>query len=344
MESILYVGTEHGVATARSQDGRSWEVENRGLEEWDIPEVVVMPGEPNRVLAGTRGNGVWLSEDFGKTWLKPNRGKPGPGKVRCLTIAPDNTNRLYAGCEPIDVFMSEDLGKNWNRVHSVWDDPFISTIPYPGTVVEPHVRDITIDPDDPDTIYAALQVGYMLKSTDGGETWRLLNKGFDCDVHTIVLDPGNPKRVVIATGGGDSRSGRAPGKALYMSDDAAETWAPIAMNFEQTYSNPLVVDPADVNTMYSAVSSGPPSRRNNPDYRTILIRSRDAGKTWTPMDLGDVVTHDFPEGIVVDDQQPGRVYVGLQGGNFLASEDGGDSWAPIDLQLEGVESVKLTHA
>jgi photosystem II stability/assembly factor-like uncharacterized protein len=210
-------------------------------------------------------------------------------------------------------------------------------------VVEPHVRDITIDPDDPDTIYAALQVGYMLKSQDGGETWRLLREGFDCDVHTIVLDPGNSKRVVIATGGGDSRSGRAPGKALYKSDDAAATWKPIAMNFELTYSNPLVVDPRNANTMYSAVSSGPPSRRNNPDYRTIMIRSQDGGESWTEMDLGDVITHDFPEGIVIDSEAGGRVYVGLQGGNFLASDDAGDSWEPIDLKLDGVESVKLTH-
>ena len=125
MASILYLGTDEGVVTLKSEDGRSWKIEHHGLKDWQVPEVAVSPSAPNKVFAGTRGDGVWLSEDFGKTWLKPNRGKPGPGKVRCLTIAPDNTNRLYAGCEPIDVFMSEDLGKNWNRGHSVWDDPYI---------------------------------------------------------------------------------------------------------------------------------------------------------------------------------------------------------------------------
>ena len=60
--------------------------------------------------------------------------------------------------------------------------------------------------------------------------------------------------------------------------------------------------------------------------------------------FGDTVTHDFPEGIIVDDEQPGRVYVGLQGGDFYASDDAGDSWRPIDLKLQGVENVKLAHA
>ena len=346
MESILYVGTDHGVATARSQDGRSWEVASRGLEEWGVPEVAVIPGAPNQVLAGTRGDGVWFSEDFGKSWRKPNRGRHGPGKVRCLTIAPDNPRRVYAGCEPIDVFVSEDLGANWARLHSVWDDPFISTIPYPGIVVEPHVRDITIDPTHPDTIYAALQVGFMLKSTDGGETWRLLNKGFDCDVHTIVLDPSQPQRVLIATGGGDSRSGRAPGKALYLSEDGGEGWVPLAMNFEQTYSVPLAVDPQAPDTIYSAVATGPRgSRLRDPSaYKSVTIRSQDGGKSWMPLDLGPQTSEDFPVAIAVDDERPGRVYMGLQGGSFYCTEDSGDTWDQLDLKLDGVANVKLVHA
>ena len=257
MESILYVGTDHGTVTARSQDGRAWNVESHTLKDWGIPELAPVPGEPNKVLAGTRGDGVWLSEDFGKSWLKPSRGKRGPGKVRCLTIAPDSSRRVFAGCEPIDMFISEDLGQNWLRVESVWDDPYIATIPYPGLVVEPHMRDIVIDPRHPDTIYAALQVGYMIKSTDGGETWKLINKGLDCDVHTIVLDPKDSEHVFIATGGGDSRREIAPGKALYASEDGGATWKGLAMNFNETYSVPFVLDPNLPGTIYSSVASGP---------------------------------------------------------------------------------------
>ena len=345
MESVLYVGTEDGVAVARSQDGRSWEVTARGLEGWDVPEVATVPGAPNTVIAGTRGDGVWVSEDFGETWVKPNRGKRGgPGKVRCVTVDPKNPRRLYVGCEPIDLFISEDFGRSWLRVESVWDHPFIETIPYPGAAVEPHLRDIAIDPDHPDTVYAALQVGYMLKSTDGGETWRLVDHGIDCDVHTIVLDPRNPRHIYLATGGSDSRKDHAPGKALYVSEDAADTWSPLAMNFEETYSVPLTLDPTAPGVVFSAVASGPPgSRRRNPNYRSLGIRSRDGGQSWEPLSLGaDTVNH-FPEAILVDEERPGWVYYGMDDGSFYRSEDRGDSWARLDLKLDSVENAKLTH-
>jgi photosystem II stability/assembly factor-like uncharacterized protein len=215
MASILYLGTDEGVVTLKSEDGRSWKVENHGLKNWEVPEVAVSPAAPNKVFAGTRGDGVWLSEDFGASWKKPSYGKRGPGKVRCLTFDPIDANTLYAGTEPIDVFVSRDGARSWDRLDSVWNIPWVSTITYPVAVVEPHVRDITIDPKDPKTMYVALQVGYMLKTTDGGKNWELLNKNLDCDVHTIVLHPEDTNKIFIATGGHDCRAGKAPGRALY---------------------------------------------------------------------------------------------------------------------------------
>ena len=217
MASILYVATDEGVVTLKSADGHNWKQEHHGLKDWQIPEVVVSPNAPNKVFAGTRGDGVWVSEDFGASWKKPCYGKRGPGKVRCLTFDPHDANTLYAGTEPIDVFISRDEAKNWERLDSVWNIPWVSTVTYPVAAVEPHVRDITIDPKDPKTMYVALQVGYMLKTTDGGKNWELLNKNLDCDVHTIVLHPEDSNKIFIATGGHDCRAGKAPGRALYSS-------------------------------------------------------------------------------------------------------------------------------
>ena len=88
MASILYLATDEGVVTLKSEDGRYWKVEHHGLKDWQVPEVAVSPAAPNKVFAGTRGDGVWLSEDFGATWKKPSYGKRGPGKVRCLSFDP----------------------------------------------------------------------------------------------------------------------------------------------------------------------------------------------------------------------------------------------------------------
>ena len=187
---------------------------------------------------------------------------------------------------PIDVFVSRDEAKNWERLDSVWNIPWVSTVTYPVAAVEPHVRDITIDPKDPKTMYVALQVGYMLKTTDGGKNWELLNKNLDCDVHTIVLHPEDSNKIFIATGGHDCRAGKAPGRALYSSSDGGKNWAPMAMEFKEEYSVPLTIHPKKHNVLYSAVANGQPGqwRKRNSGAEAFLIQSTDSGQSWKKLD------------------------------------------------------------
>jgi photosystem II stability/assembly factor-like uncharacterized protein len=346
MDTVLYVGCEEGVVSFRSPDGRSWQQEGHELRSWAVPKVATVPGAPDKVLAGTRGDGVWLSEDFGKSWKKPSYGRPGPGKVRALVTDASAPGRVYAGCEPIDVFVSEDLGQNWVRFDSVWDEPFVPTVTYPVAVVEPHVRDIVIDPADPNTVYAALQVGYILKSTDGGETWHILQKNYDCDVHTIVIDPRNRQHIMIATGGHDSRGGKVQGRALYASSDGGEAWTPAAMNFSQEYSVPLAMNPNDPNVLFSGLAHGQPnSWRRETGAESLMVRSRDGGQSWQDVSKGlEAASRDFPEAIVVDPEQTDTIYAGFRKGDFYASRDGGDSWEKLDIHAPSVADLRLVHA
>ncbi len=347
MENVLYVGTEQGMFTARSRDDGPWEVTHRALGTWAVPELAVSPDGPNKVFAGTRGDGVWLSEDFGETWKKPAYGKKGPGKVSCVTVDPHDRRRIYAGCEPIDIYVSEDEGRSWERLDAIWDIPFVATVPYPVPSVEPHVRDIAVDPSNPDIIYAALQVGYIVKSEDRGRTWKLLDDNLDCDVHTIVIDPSDPRRLIIATGGHDARAGKAPGRALYLSEDAGESWTPAAMNFPQEYSVPLALDPGNPKHVFSAVANGQPPRwRHRPSgAESIMIRSDDGGRTWYRVEDG-IEAEKFPEAIAVDDATAGRVYAACRNGDFYVSHDGGGSWRGLGLALgvEDLSSITVVHA
>ncbi|HEY3115389.1 MAG TPA: hypothetical protein VGK54_01470 [Chloroflexota bacterium] len=345
MESRMYVGTEAGISTLKSTDGHGWSSEHEALGSWEVSAVAVVPGNPSQVLAGTRGDGVWLSEDAGKSWRKPCYGKRGPGKVRSLAVDPRNPRRIFAGTEPIDIFVSEDLGQTWERLDSVWDVPFVATVPYPVATVEPHVRSIALDPKEPNAFYAALQVGYMLKTTDAGRTWTLLNKDVDCDVHTIVIDPSAPERMFVATGGSQSRQGQVAGRGLYASTDAGQSWQPTAMEFDQEYSVPLTMDPRDPRILYSALAHGNPNRwRRESGAEGLLIRSRDGGQSWERM-AKEVpgLDREFAEAIVVDPAQTERVYVGLRNGTFLATEDGGDSWVPLNVETPSVTSASLVR-
>jgi photosystem II stability/assembly factor-like uncharacterized protein len=264
-----------------------------------------------------------------------------------VTIDPHDPNTIYAGTEPIDVFVSRDAAKCWQRLESVWSIPYVASVDYPVSTVEPHVRDITIDPKNSKTIYAALQVGFMLKSTDGGRSWKLLNKGLDADVHTIVVDPRNTNSLFIATGGHDYRKGAAPGRALYKSQDSGESWAPTAMNFPHEYSVPLVMHPKNPDVLYSAIANGQPGqwRKRPTGAESLIIRSKDGGNRWERLD-GNLseIQKDFAEALVIDEANPDHLYAALRSGHIYASQDGGDSWTRLDVKLPEVSDMKIVRA
>jgi photosystem II stability/assembly factor-like uncharacterized protein len=344
MATLLYVGTEEGVFTLRKENGSAWAVARQGLTRWDVPALAVDAAAPNRLLAATRGDGVWLSEDGGEHWTKPCYGKRGPGQVRCLTIDPHDPRRVYAGDEPIDLFVSEDFGTSWEALAAVRELPFVEAIDYPLPTVEPHVRDVVVDPRDPRTLYAALQVGSIIKSTDGGQTWKLLDDGVDTDVHTIVVDPRDSDRLVVATGGYDFRRGRVHGRALYSSADAGESWTPLAAEFPEDYGVPLVVQPGNPDVWYAAIANGDPSHWQRPGgAEALIIRSRDGGRTWQATEVGRAERlRGFPEAIAFAGES-NQVFAGFRGGEIYGSDDGGESWAPLDVRVPRIWDLQCVE-
>lgn len=343
MATLLYLGTDDGVKTLRSEDGKSWELRSGKMPDVSVEEVAIPADRPNVVLAGTRGDGVWASEDYGATFVKPSYGKRGPGKVRCLTFDPVNSERVYAGCEPIDVYVSDDLGKNWSVMDSVWEHPWVPTVGYPVATTEPHVRDIAVDPHDPNTIYLALQVGSILKTTDGGETWELLEGGVDCDVHTFAINPEDSNTIFAATGGGESRTGR-DGKALYSSSDGGHTWTPLAMNLDQEYSIPIVAKPGQPEVMYAGLANGNPGawRSRDSGAEGVLARTKDGGLTWEAADLSGIEggSKAFTAAITTDASDPERVYAVLNNGELITSADSGTSWTSLGVNQRGTNDIK----
>ena len=346
MPSLLYAGTDEGVLTLASEDDRSWRVERQALEDWSVTDLALVPSTPSRVFAATRGDGVWVSEDFGKSWKKPSYGKRGPGKVRCIELDPNDESTLYAGTEPIDLFVSRDGARSWERLKGIWDVPWVASVSYPAARVEPHIRDIAIDPKDSKKIYIALQVGYILKSTDGGMRWQLMDKDLDADVHTIVIHPRNTDQLFVATGGSDCRKGRVKGRALYKSSDAGESWEPMAMQFKQAYSVPLALHPRDPRVFVSALASGNRGKWDESlGADSLVIRSKDGGNEWQRLEKGlSEVSKNFAQEIVFDERNPDNLYAALKNGQLYASHDSGDSWESLGIRVpEDVYRMKVVH-
>ena len=342
MSTVMYAGTTEGVFTIEGDNG-AWEIRSKGLGEWEVSDIAVVPGSSNTILAGTRGDGVLVSEDAGKSWKKPNRGRSGPGKVKCVTISPHDPAVWYAGTEPIGVWVTRDSGEHWENLDSLWDIPSIAQIDYPVPAVEPHVRDIVVDPSDADTIYASLQVGYMAKTVDGGRTWAMVNDNVDADIHVVVARPDDPRHVYISTGGHDRRLGHSPGRALYETLDGGESWRPMAMEFEQEYSVPLAMHPLDPDVLYSALAFGPPPLWNREGgAQSTLVRSNDGGASWHPANTGfEEVERDYVETITFDQSAPDHIYIGTRQGGVFTSRDAGESWSKVEVDLPEITELRV---
>ena len=74
--------------------------------------------------------------------------------------------RIFAGASPIDVYRSEDGGESWQQAR----DPGIGEHckgPFASRVMR-----LAQHPKKPNEIYAALEINGVMRTTDGGETWR----------------------------------------------------------------------------------------------------------------------------------------------------------------------------
>ena len=333
--TVLYVGTEQSVFVLRSEDGHKWEVQpdNRKQvpREWAVRKLYADPARPNRVLAGTRGDGVWVSEDFGRNWSKPCYGRLGPGKVRCVTADPHDPDTLYAGTEPIDLWVSHDVGKSWERLESVWEVPSVKSVKYTSFGTEPHLRHIAMDPKRPGTIYAGLQVGYLIKSTDGGRSWKLQTNGLDNDVHWIEVNHANTDEVYIATGG------HFRGEGLYKSTDGGESWFLLrTAQFARRFSVSLTIHPTNTSIVFTSIGNDHSGQwPNRPSgAESMVIRTTNGGASWHRLEKGlEETDKDYAHTFACDPISPDHVYAGFISGDIYLSEDCGDSWKKLDVKV-----------
>jgi photosystem II stability/assembly factor-like uncharacterized protein len=114
-EETVYAGSVAGLY--RSEDnGKSWYVmSDEGLV---INSVVLHPQRPKRIVLGIEGDGVYVSQDRGKTF---ERASTGLQNLRITTVVPDpfEKDRVYAavvfGGAASGIYRSDDAGKTWEK-------------------------------------------------------------------------------------------------------------------------------------------------------------------------------------------------------------------------------------
>ena len=128
------------------------------------------PANSDVVYAGSNGNGIFRSEDKGRTWAP--WGLEGQ-IVKALAVSPHDPETIYAGLKPAMMAVSRDGGQSWQELESFrrirgrrfWFSPA------EPPDKRPYVQAITISPTEPDVVLAGIEFGAVVRSEDGGRTW-----------------------------------------------------------------------------------------------------------------------------------------------------------------------------
>ncbi len=166
--------------------------------------------------AGSVGGGVWKTTDGAETWENLTEDLPNLA-TSTLAMSKHNTDVIYAGTgEGFDglmvngsgVWKSVDKGKTWKALSSTTgDDRFLN------------VLRLLVNPDDENEILACTRgrkgfKSFVLKSKDGGKTWKQKYLSQEGTIQQLVYTPGNFS-VMYATILNDG---------VIKSTDGGETW------------------------------------------------------------------------------------------------------------------------
>jgi hypothetical protein len=203
----LYAATGNGIARLDEVNG-DWSVE-LSLGGSGAQCLAVDPDDPDTLYAGLRKHGVRRTNDGGRSW--DESALPEPGVFSLAVSAADGA--VYAGTEPSRLFRSDDRGESWRELEALLELPSRPSWSFPPRPWTSHVRWIAPSPHDAELILVGIELGGLMRSTDGGSTWQDHRPGAQRDVHSLAWHPGVGGRAYEAGGGGAA-----------FSEDAGETW------------------------------------------------------------------------------------------------------------------------
>ena len=259
----------------------------------------------DRVIVGTQGEGALLSSDGGRRW---ERVELAERDVFSVAIGPaDGT--LYAGTEPSHLFVCRD-GAEWTELEALQDIPSRERWSFPPRPWTHHVRWIAPDPHRAERLLVAIELGGVMLSEDGGESFSDHRPGAKRDAHEITWHPHAEGRAYEAAGDGAAWSA-----------DGGHTWAALDAGRELGYCWALAADPDDPDRWYVSAAPGPREAHSAGQARGRLYRWD--GDAWREL---PVPGESMPYTLAA---QADELVCGMADGRLLHSPDRGESWQEL---------------
>ncbi|HEY1234230.1 MAG TPA: sialidase family protein [Candidatus Binatia bacterium] len=320
LSTEVLVGTREGVVTI-ARAGSEWKVAHRAITDKHISAIVKEP-ESGLTFAGAFHGSVHVSKDEGKTWEARTNGMTQNNVYSLAAKRVDGRVRVFAGTEPAHLFTSDDLGLNWAEIPSLRSVPSVPKWSFPAPPHIGHVKHINFDPENSQTIYASVEVGGLLRSTDGGTHWEEFPSLYE-DVHRLMIHPSNPRFLYGVTGRG-----------LYVSPDGGSTWEQWTRREDDIggYPDGFVFRPSDPKSiLMTAAHDAPGTWRTTHFAGARISRSKDGGRNWEILRNGlpDRLQASIEAFCLEEAGDSTAVFAATTSGEIFCSSDMGDSWEQI---------------
>lgn len=318
-----YAAAASGGVWKTVNSGITWTPVFDGQSSYSIGAITLDPKNPLTVWVGTGennsqrsvsyGDGVYRSDDGGKTWR--NLGLKTSEHIGRIAIDPKDSNVVYVAAQgPLwgpggerGLFKTTDGGKTWKNILNISE--------HTG------VTDVVIDPQNPETVYAAAYQrrrhmwtlinggpeSALYKSTDSGATWNKLRAGLptvELGRIGLAISPVDSNVLYATVEAADRKGG------IFRSSDRGGSWER-RNEFDSTamYYSRIVADPKDIDRIYV--------------MNVFLMVSDDGGRTLRR--LGEKSKHVDNHDIWINPNNTEHYLVGSDGGIY-ESYDRGANW------------------
>lgn len=306
--------TNSGITFSPVFDGEgSYSIGCIAIDPNNTNTVWVGSGENNNQRSVSYGDGLYKSEDGGKSWK--NVGLKNSEHIGRIAIDPTNADVVYvAAYGPLwssggdrGIYKTTDGGKTWKQVLKVSENTGFN--------------EVMVDPRYPNIVYAAAHqrqrkvftyIGggpetALYKSTDSGATWNKMMAGLPSgDIGRIGLNysPINPDVLYAVVEANEGKGG------IFKSIDRGASWEKqSSYSTSGNYYQKIFCDPKDVNKVFV--------------INSYMVVSKDGGKTTS--NLGEKSKHIDNHVIWIDPSNTNHYLVGCDGGLY-ESYDAAENW------------------